>query len=115
MILNLTSETMTTAQIYDAASTIIEQKLSQLGGVGEVDIGGGANPAVRVELNPTALAHYGIGLEDVRAAIAASNGNVPKGQFTAGQPEAADLHQRPGVSSPTTTNPSSSPIATGRR
>ena len=84
MILSLTSDTMTTAQVYDAASTILEQKLSQVEGVGEVDLGGGANPAVRVELNPTALAHYGIGLEDVRAAIAASNANTPKGQFTAG-------------------------------
>ena len=85
LILNLTSDSMTTAQIYDAASTIIEQKLSQMSGVGEVDIGGGANPAVRVELNPTALAHYGIGLEDVRAAISAANGNVPKGTVTEGQ------------------------------
>jgi multidrug efflux pump len=84
MILNLTSDTLTTAQVYDKASTIIQQKLSQMQGVGEVDIGGGANPAVRVELNPTALDHYGIGLEDVRAAIAAANGNVPKGQITQG-------------------------------
>ncbi len=84
VILNLTSETMTTAQIYDAASTVIQQKLSQMQGVGEVDVGGGANPAVRVELNPTALAHYGIGQEDVRAAISASNGNLPKGQVTSG-------------------------------
>jgi multidrug efflux pump len=84
LILSLTSDTMTTAQVYDAASTVIEQKLSQVEGVGEVDLGGGANPAVRVELNPTALAHYGIGLEDVRAAISASNANAPKGQFTAG-------------------------------
>ena len=84
MILNLTSDSMTTAQMYDAASTIIQQKLSQMQGIGEVDLGGGANPAVRVELNPTALAHYGIGLEDVRAAISAANGNVPKGQITAG-------------------------------
>jgi multidrug efflux pump len=84
MILNLTSDSMTTAQMYDAASTIIQQKLSQMQGIGEVDLGGGANPAVRVELNPNALAHYGIGLEDVRAAISAANGNVPKGQITAG-------------------------------
>jgi multidrug efflux pump len=84
IILNLTSDSMTTAQIYDAASTIIQQKLSQLSGVGEVDVGGGANPAVRVELNPTALNHYGIGMEDIRAAIAAANGNVPKGTVTDG-------------------------------
>ena len=84
MILNLTSDTMTTADVYDKASTVIQQKLSQVAGVGEVDVGGGANPAVRVDLNPTALNHYGIGVEDLRAAISASNGNVPKGQFTAG-------------------------------
>ncbi len=84
MILSLTSDTMTSAQVYDAASTILEQKLSQVQGVGEVDLQGGANPAVRVDLNPTALAHYGIGLEDIRAAISASSANTPKGQFTAG-------------------------------
>ena len=84
MIMNLTSDTLTAAQVYDKASLIIEQKLSQLEGVGEVDVGGSANPAVRVDMNPTALAHYGIGLEDVRAAIAAANYNSPKGQYTAG-------------------------------
>ena len=84
MILNLTSDTMTTAQVYDKASTVIQQKLSQMSGVGEVDIGGGANPAVRIELNPTALNHYGIGPEDIRAAISAANLTSPKGQFTAG-------------------------------
>jgi multidrug efflux pump len=82
MILNLTSDTMTPAQIYDAAATIIQQKLSQVSGVGEVDITG-SNPAVRIELNPTALNHYGIGPEDVRAAVSAVNGNLPKGQITA--------------------------------
>jgi multidrug efflux pump len=83
MILNLTSDTMTPAQIYDAAATIIQQKLSQVSGVGEVDVTG-SNPAVRIELNPTALNHYGIGPEDVRAAVSAVNGNLPKGQITAG-------------------------------
>jgi multidrug efflux pump len=84
IILNLTSDTLTPAQVYDKASLIIEQKISQLEGVGEVDVGGSANPAVRVDLNPTALAHYGIGQEDIRAAIAAANYNSPKGQYTAG-------------------------------
>jgi multidrug efflux pump len=79
MIVALTSRTRTPGQIYDAASNIIEQQISQVKGVGEVDIGGSSLPAVRVELNPLALARYGIGLEDVRAAIASANSNQPKG------------------------------------
>lgn len=79
MILSLSSETLTQAQIYDSASTIIAQKLSQLKGVGEVEIGGGALPAVRVDLNPQALNQVGIGLDEVRSAIASSNSNRPLG------------------------------------
>ena len=79
MILALTSETMTRGQLYDAASTILAQKISQIQGIGQVSIGGSSLPAVRIELNPVALAKYGIGFEDVRAAIAATNANRPKG------------------------------------
>ena len=79
MILALTSDTMTQGQMYDAASTVIAQKLSQLEGVGQVQVGGSSLPAVRVELNPQALHKYGIGFEDVRAALAATNANRPKG------------------------------------
>lgn len=79
MILGLTSDTLTQGQMYDAASTVIAQKLSQLRGVGEVEIGGSSLPAVRVELNPRALHQYGIGFEDVRTAITASNSNRPQG------------------------------------
>ena len=79
MILALTSDTMTQGQMYDAASTIIAQKLSQLDGVGQVQVGGSSLPAVRVELNPQALHKYGIGFEDVRAALAGANANRPKG------------------------------------
>jgi len=79
MILALTSATRSPGQIYDVATTIIQQQLSQVKGVGEVTIGGGSLPAVRVELNPLALARYGIGLEDVRAALASANANRPKG------------------------------------
>jgi multidrug efflux pump len=79
MILALTSSTMTQGQMYDAASTILAQKLSQVDGVGQVQVGGSSLPAVRVELNPTALNKYGIGLEEVRTAIAAANANRPKG------------------------------------
>nr|MBA3812115.1 efflux RND transporter permease subunit [Caulobacteraceae bacterium] len=79
IILALTSATRTPGQIYDVAVTILQQQLSQLKGVGDVTIGGGSLPAVRVELNPLALAQYGIGLEDVRAALASANANRPKG------------------------------------
>lgn len=79
LILALTSESMTPAQIYDAASTILAQKISQIEGVGNVNVGGSSLPAVRVEMNPRALFKYGIGLEDVRAALAAANANSPKG------------------------------------
>ena len=79
MILGLTSDTMTQGQMYDAASTIIAQKLSQVAGVGQVSVGGSSLPAVRVEINPKALNKYGIGLENVRAVLAATNANRPKG------------------------------------
>jgi multidrug efflux pump len=79
MILALTSQTLTPGQIYDAGSTVLAQKLSQIQGVGQVNVGGSSLPAVRVELNPHALFQYGIGLEDVRAALSAANANSPKG------------------------------------
>jgi multidrug efflux pump len=79
MILSLTSDTMTQGQMYDAASTILAQKLAQVQGIGQVNIGGSALPAVRVELNPRALDKYGIGLESVRTTLAATNANRPKG------------------------------------
>ncbi len=81
MILALTSATASTGQLYDMASTILQQKLAQIDGVGQVFVGGSSLPAVRVELNPHALARYGIGLEDVRAVLASANVNRPKGQL----------------------------------
>jgi multidrug efflux pump len=84
MILALTSDTMTQGQMYDAASTVLAQKLSQVEGVGQVTIGGSSLPAVRVELNPHALYKYGIGPEEVRAAIVATNVNRPKGTLQEG-------------------------------
>src|SRR6516162_7471789 len=84
LVLALTSHTLTPGQLFDAASTILQQKLSQVRGVGQVTIGGSSLPAVRVELNPTALFKYGIGLEDVRAALAAANANTPKGSIDIG-------------------------------
>ena len=84
MILALTSATLTAGQMYDAADTILAQKLSQVKGVGQVQIGGSSLPAVRVELNPSVLFKYGIGLEDVRAALASANANTPKGSIDVG-------------------------------
>ena len=84
MVLALTSKTMTQGQMYDAASNILAQRLSQLSGIGNVNIGGSSLPAVRVELNPQALYNYGIGLEDVRAALASANANSPKGTIDDG-------------------------------
>ena len=84
LILALTSKTLTQGQMYDAASNILAQRLSQLSGIGNVIIGGSTLPAVRVELNPQALYHYGIGLEDLRAALASANANSPKGTIDDG-------------------------------
>ncbi|MGB6175139.1 MAG: efflux RND transporter permease subunit [Methylocella sp.] len=85
LILTMTSKTKSRAQMYDLASNILQQRLSQLDGIGQVFIFGGALPAVRVEVNPHALAKYGIGLEDVRAALASANANSPKGAIEDGE------------------------------
>ena len=79
IILALTSATRSPGQVYESVSNIVQQKLAQVKGVGDVEIGGGSLPAVRVELLPFALNRYGISSEDVRAAIQATNANRPKG------------------------------------
>ena len=79
VILALTSKTRTPGQIYESVSNLVQQKLAQVAGVGDVEIGGGSLPAVRVELLPYALNRYGVSTEDVRAAIQATNPNRPKG------------------------------------
>jgi multidrug efflux pump len=84
LILALTSDTLRQGELYDAASTVLSQKLSQVDGIGEVVVGGSSLPAVRVELNPSALYKYGIGLEDVRAALASANAHSPKGDIETG-------------------------------
>src|SRR5471032_802629 len=84
MIVALTSATMNRGQMYDAASTVLAQKLAQVQGIGQVTVGGSSLPAVRVELNPATLNKYGIGLEDVRTAITATNANRPKGMVEGG-------------------------------
>src|SRR6516162_2332451 len=81
LILSLTSDTYDRAHIYDAADSILQQKLSQIEGVGQVVVGGGALPAVRVELNPTLLTNMGISLEQVRSVLSSANANTPKGEF----------------------------------
>ena len=83
-MLALTSAVLTRGQMYDAASTIMAQKLSQVSGVGQVTVGGSSLPGVRIELNPTALNKYGIGLEQVRTALSGANANTPKGHFSDG-------------------------------
>src|SRR5437016_1158607 len=80
LILSLTSDTYDRGRIYDAASSILQQKLAQIEGVGQVTVGGGAVPAVRVEVNPTILNSFKLGLEDVRLALTAANANRPKGE-----------------------------------
>lgn len=84
MILSLTSDTLNQGQMYDIASTIIAQKLAQLKGVGDIEIGGGSLPAVRVDLNPNALNQYGVEVNHVQQAIRASNSNQPLGSVEAG-------------------------------
>ena len=84
LILALTSGTYDRARMYDIASSILQQKLSQVKGVGQVIVGGGALPAVRVDINPTPLNKFGLGLEDVRTTLAAANANRPKGEIAGG-------------------------------
>src|SRR5512146_2834541 len=82
MILALTSDTITLPRMYDAADSVLAQKLSQVEGIGQVFVGGGAKPAVRAEVNPTLLNKMGVGLDRVRAALNAANANRPKGEFS---------------------------------
>jgi multidrug efflux pump len=82
MILALTSKTFDRSKLYDAASTVIQQRLLQIQGVGQINVGGGALPAVRVDVNPTQLNSFGLGLEDVRTMLGKQNANLPKGQLS---------------------------------
>src|SRR6202171_1801073 len=79
--LDVSSDTLPRSRLYDLCDSFLAQKISQVAGVGQVRISGGAKPAVRVDLNPNALAHYGIGLEEVRAALQSANANTPKGNL----------------------------------
>jgi multidrug efflux pump len=84
MIVGLTSDKYGPDKIYDEASTVIQQKLSQIQGVGQVNVGGGALPSVRVEVNPTKLASYGLALSDVQSVLRLQNSDLAKGQITNG-------------------------------
>ncbi len=84
MLLVLTSDVMPKGKVYDYASSILGQKLAQISGVGQASVSGGALPGVRIELNPTVLNKYGIGIEDVRGVLSNANANVPKGHFADG-------------------------------
>jgi multidrug efflux pump len=81
IILALSSDTLPISRVYDLASSVLAQEMSQIDGVGQVTVGGGALPAVRVELNPTVLNKYGISLEQVRNVLGQANANRPKGQL----------------------------------
>jgi multidrug efflux pump len=96
MILSLTSDSLSRGQMYDAASTVLAQSLAQVQGIGQVNIGGGALPAVRIALDPNRLAANGISLEDIRVAVTATNANRPKGLLDDGSPHLANYRQRPG-------------------
>jgi multidrug efflux pump len=85
MIMALTSKTVDKGRMYDIASTVLQQKIARLEGVGQIFVGGSSLPAVRVDLNPMALARYGIGLSEVRQALTAANVNRPKGQLDDGR------------------------------
>jgi len=91
MILALTSEIFDRGQLYDVASTIIQQRLLQIEGVGQVNVGGSSLPAVRVDLNPTQLNNLGLSLEDVRMMLSRQNANLPKGQI-ANDTGTSDIH-----------------------
>src|ERR1700731_3731476 len=84
MILGLTSDKYGPAELYDEASTVIQQKLSQIQGVGQVTVGGGALPSVRVEANPTQLASYGLTLSNLQSLLSVQNSDMARGQITDG-------------------------------
>src|SRR5476649_2814418 len=82
MILGLTSDKYSPGKLYDEASTVMQQKLSQIPGVGQVNVGGAALPSVRVDVNPTQLASYGLTMATVQSALSRQNSNLPKGQLS---------------------------------
>jgi multidrug efflux pump len=84
MIIALTSDTRSPSEIYNSVSNVVQQRLLQVQGVGDVELGGAALPGVRIDLNPLALARYGIPLEDVRTALSSASANRPRGVLEGG-------------------------------
>src|ERR1700740_3045429 len=84
LIIALTSDKLPPSALYDAASTVLMQRISQIRGVGQVVVGGSSAPAVRIDVNPTMINHFGLSLEDVRTAIASQTANLAKGSFSDG-------------------------------
>ncbi len=111
MILGLTSDKYDAAKLYDEASTVIQQKLSQVHGVGQVSVGGGALPSVRVDVNPDQLAGYGLGMANVQALLSVQNSDLAKGQITNGD-LTEDILSNDQISKADNTSPSSSVTAT---
>ena len=88
MILGLTSDIYGPDKMYDAASTVVQQKISQISGVGQVNVGGGALPSVRVEVNPTKLASYGLTMASLRSVLSLQNSNLARGRISNGNTSA---------------------------
>ena len=95
MILGLTSDKHDVTKLYDLASTFLEQRLSQINGVGQVFVNGGATPAVRVEINPTKLESYGLTLGNVQSVLSLQNSDEPRGQMANGSDYGRHSRQRP--------------------
>ncbi|CAG0973402.1 partial Multidrug resistance protein MdtC, partial [Anaerolineae bacterium] len=110
MVMSLTSDTLSRAQLYDVASTVLAQKISQVEGIGQVNIGGSSLPAVRVELNPLALSKYGISFAEVRSALANTNVNRPKGTL-----ESDEKHWQIAVNDAATTAKDYTPLVIAYR
>ena len=94
-MLALTSNLIPRERMYDIASSVLQQKLSQIQGVGQVFVGGGALPAVRVDVNPAVLNAQGLAMEDIRLTVAAANVNRPKGDISSNATSLVHLHHRP--------------------
>ena len=115
LTLAITSDSMPLSQVEDLVDTRLAPKISQLNGVGLVSISGGQKPAVRIQVNPTALSAYGINMEDVRTALTQDQRECGQGQLRRPAPGLPDRRQRSDHCSETTTRTLSSPIGTARR
>ncbi len=115
MILSLTSETVPLSQVFDAATTILAQKISQIHGVGQVTVGGGQQPAVRVRVDSVALAGMGLAMEDVRDVLAKSTADQPKGTLSRTDADQHHRRQRPALRRRPLQGAAASPTSTAPR